>query len=434
MNLQEAIERITYQSKKFPKEEFEVIRRQKDEAIPCLQEAVKKAVFERDDLEEDYQLHFYALFLLGEFQDRTSFPLIMELISLPGEALDYLIGDAITSGLPDIVYNTYDGDIELLKRMILNEEVDEFARSGLLQVMGQLYLDGTLKEEEWKQFIKAMVYDAKEYNQVYNELSTDICRCHFIDMLPEIRYMLDRGLIDEGYVGEYDAYIDYMFEYRDYEQNFCESSINATTMLKSWAMFEDEKRDDLSDFDFKKAMKMIDSTYNKTPSRKKIGRNDPCPCGSGKKYKFCCMNKPKSPLDEIETLQERNKWMKDYPETGTKKQEGRIYIEDYFDPESIEIDKTLYLALMHREIPLWQSNPQAEEKKKRAYLEIAFSQFSERVEREQIQTFEEYDKKYAIHYRCEEWMNTLLELLKKQGNKALYNEVRQCCKRMGNSM
>ena len=24
---------------------------------------------------------------------------------------------------------------------------------------------------------------------------------------------------------------------------------------------------------------------------KKIGRNDPCPCGSGKKYKYCCMNK-----------------------------------------------------------------------------------------------------------------------------------------------
>ncbi len=26
-------------------------------------------------------------------------------------------------------------------------------------------------------------------------------------------------------------------------------------------------------------------------SDKKIGRNDPCPCGSGKKYKNCCMNK-----------------------------------------------------------------------------------------------------------------------------------------------
>ena len=24
----------------------------------------------------------------------------------------------------------------------------------------------------------------------------------------------------------------------------------------------------------------------------KVGRNDPCPCGSGKKYKQCCINKP----------------------------------------------------------------------------------------------------------------------------------------------
>jgi uncharacterized protein YecA (UPF0149 family) len=26
----------------------------------------------------------------------------------------------------------------------------------------------------------------------------------------------------------------------------------------------------------------------KTPQNEKIGRNDPCPCGSGKKYKKCC--------------------------------------------------------------------------------------------------------------------------------------------------
>ena len=28
---------------------------------------------------------------------------------------------------------------------------------------------------------------------------------------------------------------------------------------------------------------------------KKIGRNEPCPCGSGKKYKKCCLDKP-SPI------------------------------------------------------------------------------------------------------------------------------------------
>jgi hypothetical protein len=34
-------------------------------------------------------------------------------------------------------------------------------------------------------------------------------------------------------------------------------------------------------------------------SRKKIGRNEPCPCGSGSKYKFCCLKrKPALPLSQ----------------------------------------------------------------------------------------------------------------------------------------
>ena len=33
---------------------------------------------------------------------------------------------------------------------------------------------------------------------------------------------------------------------------------------------------------------------------KKIGRNDPCPCGSGKKYKLCCINKMSE--EEIQAL------------------------------------------------------------------------------------------------------------------------------------
>jgi preprotein translocase subunit SecA len=42
------------------------------------------------------------------------------------------------------------------------------------------------------------------------------------------------------------------------------------------------------------ARKTIKKEYNKTKTvvkGKKIGRNEPCPCGSGKKYKKCCMNK-----------------------------------------------------------------------------------------------------------------------------------------------
>ena len=42
-----------------------------------------------------------------------------------------------------------------------------------------------------------------------------------------------------------------------------------------------------------KTMQRLLAYQNRKPSireNKKIGRNDPCPCGSGKKFKNCCMN------------------------------------------------------------------------------------------------------------------------------------------------
>ena len=40
--------------------------------------------------------------------------------------------------------------------------------------------------------------------------------------------------------------------------------------------------------ELKDAMSGRKSFYDESGKRKKIGRNDPCPCGSGKKYKHCC--------------------------------------------------------------------------------------------------------------------------------------------------
>ncbi len=50
--------------------------------------------------------------------------------------------------------------------------------------------------------------------------------------------------------------------------------------LPAWEeIFDEEKRKEL----YREAKKM-----NTVVKGKKIGRNDPCPCGSGKKYKKCC--------------------------------------------------------------------------------------------------------------------------------------------------
>lgn len=123
-----------------------------------MRKAVEYAYDGRLELEEGYQLHFYTLYLLGQFQDREFFPKIMELVSMPEDELEFLIRYAI-------------------------------------------------------------------------------CRSHFVDMLPEIRYMFDQDILDEMIMGKYDSYVDAVFEYRESWEKFCQTSIYAADLLWRCAMF-----------------------------------------------------------------------------------------------------------------------------------------------------------------------------------------------------
>ncbi len=423
--LQRAIEEITYKSSRLPEKAFRIIEKNREEAIPYLRASVEYAFAKRNEMEEGYQLHFYALFLLAQFQDREFFPKIIEFVSMPEDELDYLIGDCITSGLRDILYNTYNGDLELLKKTARDDTVGEFVQSEVLDVMCQLYLDGVIKESEWKSFLKQSVHDAQEYSYFYNAAACLICRCHFADMLPEIRYLLDHGLMDEGVMGKYDSCVDRMFDYRE-DRQLCESPVNAANTLRHWAMFEDNSESEVSEKskkDFEKMLRAMKRESHQPAVMKKIGRNDPCPCGSGKKYKFCCLNKPKDALDAVESPNERQKWLKNYPYTGKERIKGRIYLEDFYDPLSIEIDKILYLGLMNRPGLIWERDEKAEEQRAKKYLYLAYQKCSERMEREQISLLTVYDEKYSIHYFCEEWIPELLRLLQNDHEKEIYREV-----------
>ena len=50
--------------------------------------------------------------------------------------------------------------------------------------------------------------------------------------------------------------------------------------LPAWkVLLSDEKRKELF---------LTQRKSGTVVKEQKVGRNDPCPCGSGKKYKFCC--------------------------------------------------------------------------------------------------------------------------------------------------
>ena len=83
---------------------------------------------------------------------------------------------------------------------------------------------------------------------------------------------------------------------------------------------------------------------------------------------------------------------------------------------------------MNRPGLIWKRNFEAEEKRTKEYLYLAFQKCIARMEQEQIASFDEYDEKYSIHYRSGEWINELLRLLEKNNDIQACNEVKKWVK------
>lgn len=56
-------------------------------------------------------------------------------------------------------------------------------------------------------------------------------------------------------------------------------------------LYELPQWDEIFDAETKKRLYLEQKKSGTVVVGRKVGRNEPCPCGSGKKYKFCCMNK-----------------------------------------------------------------------------------------------------------------------------------------------
>ena len=431
--LEQAIEEITYcNGGKFPKEAFRAISANREDALPLLRKAVENAIKGRKKIGEDYQLHLYAIYFLGQFHDQEFFPKLVEFFCLPEKKLDDLIGDAITDGVANILYNTYNGDLELLKQAIRNDSVYEFVRSAMLDVMAQLYMDGDLSGKEFRDFLSRLVYDSREKNYIYNEIGYIICKCHLAEMLPELHLLLDENLMDPINLGEFDSCVDELFYYDSSEEVFCEKNLDAADHLRYWEMFEDDPSEDddwddedRDEDDLDRMFGEREKSVSQPITSEKVGRNSLCPCGSGKKYKFCCMNKPKGELDMIESLEGRQSCLETYPYMGPDRIEGRVYLDDYFDETSIEIDKILYLGLINRSGLLWEKHTKAEERRTVKYLYLAFQKMSARMEQEHITEIEEYDARYSIHYYLREWMYELIRLSMKYNDDSMVTELEE---------
>ncbi|MCD7893910.1 MAG: DUF1186 domain-containing protein [Erysipelotrichaceae bacterium] len=413
----------------YPHKQINYIKEHFEEAKPYLYDSLDKAkdLLELEDDEEFYlhNLYYYAIYLLAETKDKAAFSHIIDAFSLSDDAYQ-LYGDTITEDLQDILYETYDGNLELLKERIKNSDIDEFIRMSMLETYLQLYLDGTEPKDDTISFLKELVYQGDKDDDLKYHLSYFISKTHLIEMLNELKYLDKNDYIDPMDAGEYDNLVDRIFNYK-YNESYCHVPVITYDRLKRWQSFSEDpqikKENKEKEFNIDALGDYIEKE-KQLPKIKKIGRNDPCPCGSGKKYKKCCMYKD-ADLNRIEDMTLRSKALEKYPKLRTS-QDDRIYVNDYYDEESIDIDKIIYLALhrfsQYSDSLFFTHNSKGLDKNiKHQYLLVAFDKYVDKFNKENLSSNKEYDAKYSIHYDAKTWLKELLDGLNK--NDIKYQEV-----------
>ena len=82
---------------------------------------------------------------------------------------------------------------------------------------------------------------------------------------------------------EEDTHVSLAFDKKKLYMNMVDAKADWLYELPMW--------DNIFDKETKRELYLEQKKSGTVVVGKKVGRNDPCPCGSGKKYKKCCMNK-----------------------------------------------------------------------------------------------------------------------------------------------
>jgi hypothetical protein len=298
----EIVEQFEWFAGKFEREAVAAAVAHREAIIPellrILEEIADPETAADLDSEGGYMAHIYAMFLLAQFRETRAYPLMLRIALLPSDLLESLFGDCTTSSFDSVFASICGGDVEGIQSLIENESVDEWVRGGGLGALVTLVAAGIKSREEILDYFASLFHGGlKDRNDtVWSELVAYCADLYALELLPEIEKAYQDGLVDPGFVG-----LDHVKEdlakgldwamARLAESPHRKMVDDTAKEMEWWASFnkEEQRREAARDLAMGAAnVWQEDSFTGYKRSGPKIGRNDPCPCGSGKKYKKCC--------------------------------------------------------------------------------------------------------------------------------------------------
>jgi len=297
MEIVEILHQLERFKGKFPRAAVEAAMARREEITPALLRILDDTVNRAAELaaEGDYQAHLYVLFLLAQFREIRAYPLLVRFASLPGDLLDSLCGDFITEDLGRILASVCGGELAGIQSLIENESTDEWVRGAALSSLVTLVAAGQKDRDEIMSYFASLYRGRLErkWSHVWDALVSYSSDLHSAELLPDIERAYEDELVDPGFITLGNVKRDLAM---GQEHVLARLAYNPHRRLVSdtvaemewWACFhQDRAGNTVPTASVSGAPPSAPSPPIKrgTP---KIGRNEPCPCGSGKKYKKCC--------------------------------------------------------------------------------------------------------------------------------------------------
>ena len=290
MDVTEILHRFAKFEGRFAREAVEAAIAQRDEITPellrILEDTVQRA--RQLDAEGNYMAHLYAMFLLAQFRETHAYPLIVRFALLPGKLLDSLCSDFLTQDLGRVLASVCGGDLTGIQSLIENPAADQWVRGTAIQSLVTLVAAGQKERDEIVSYFATLFRGKlkRRPSQVWNALVSHSTDLYPAELLADIERAYDDGLVEPGYIALDDVQRDLalgkdgaLSKLRD--NSYFRPVVDTVAEMGWWHCFR-EKRPAA-----KKASPATVSAPVRMPAPK-VGRNEPCPCGSGKKYKKCC--------------------------------------------------------------------------------------------------------------------------------------------------
>jgi hypothetical protein len=294
--------------KEYPADIIDQIIQDKETAVPLLltiaEQFVKHPPFEATGNNDPWLIGILSFILLAKFKEKKAFPLLIKLCELPQHASQDLLGDVLTEHFPALLASTFDGNLQDLNQIVTNQYLNEYARGAAIGAHMILYKYEILTREQFikilREWFGLFVYD---YSYIPSRLVDCCCQVHATELMPEVESYFQKDLIEPMYTNK--KIIDKQFALpreealKGLQKDTHLTYIDNCQEWMSWLFRnngDDDEQEYADDCDDDSAGYTINCypEYNKkhsdpqiTPA-KKVGANQPCPCGSGKKYKKCC--------------------------------------------------------------------------------------------------------------------------------------------------